>query len=184
MVDLRSVRPVSLLLVALTAFSVEAAGAQLVSPLKNPRLSLGISSGTGEDETEMPLTLAGPAVPGVGKIEALVTLPAALNFEKVTGIRVEQKVVKVDAKVQEKDGQRVLALTVQSGNPDKPLPNEALATLVFKVVKGAQPGVLSLDLQAKAFAPDNKEITPVDVYGGRVNIQESEAFYTCFFYMH
>lgn len=158
---------------------------------ESPRLSLGITSGTSESEVEVPFKLALPARTAIGRIEAQITFPtAALSFEKVAGYRVTQNEVKVEAKLQEAPGkdpgdQRVLALSVETGAGDRPLPEGVLASVVFKVARDTKPDVLALDLQAKAFAlSDRREINPVEVYGGRISIQTPEAFYACFFYMH
>jgi hypothetical protein len=172
-------------MMVLLGVAVQPAEAQLVTPLKNARLSLTISSGTPEAETEVTLKLAGPPGMTVGKVEAVVTFPAdALTFDKVTGALIAAELVKVETKVQEpKDGKRALAVTIQSAS-ERPLPPDALLNIVFTVTKGTKPGVLDLQLQAKAFGADGTELQPVEVYGGRINIQEGELFFGCFFYMH
>ena len=172
-------------MMVLFGVAVRPAGAQLITPLKNARLSLTISSGTPEAESEVTLKLAGPPGMSVAKVEAVVTFPAdALTFDKITGALVAAELVKLTTKVEEpKDGRRALTMTIQSAS-ERPLPPDALANIVFKVTKGTKPGVLDLQLQAKAFGPDGAEVQPVEVYGGRINIQEGELFFGCFFYMH
>ena len=185
MMNRRFVRAFAVVPAVLLGAVVQSAGAQLVTPLKNARLSLTISSGTPEAESEVSLKLAGPPGMAVGKVEAVVTFPAdALTFDKVTGALVSAELVKVETKVAEpKDGRRALTITVQSAS-ERPLPPDSLLNVVFKVTKGTKPGVLELQLQAKAFGQDGTEVTPVEVYGGRINIQEGELFFGCFFYMH
>lgn len=171
------------LLIALVCSGATAAAQ---TPPENPRLSLGIAAGTSDVESELQLKVALPPGLQLGRIDALLTYPAeTLNFEKIAGHLVEQGRVKVDTEVQAVDGgRRTLRLTVRSAEPGAALPVDALANIVFKVGKEVKPTVLDVALQAKVFTPDGREITPVAVYPGRINVQERAVFFGCFFYMH
>jgi hypothetical protein len=174
------------LLLAAFATVANAAGAQMVTPLKNPRLSLSISSGTEDEETEQQLKLTGPAGTPLGRIEAVITFPApTMEFRKVEGYLIASNVLKIETKVREiTEGRQALTLSIQPAAPDKPIPSDLLANIIFNVIRGTQPQVLTLDLTAKAFAPDKTEVASLEVFGGRVNVQDTKTFFGCFFYMH
>jgi hypothetical protein len=181
-------RPLTCVWVALTVLATAGAttaSAQLVPTLKNPRLSLGVSSGAPEADTEMFLKLAAPAGVAIGRVEATVVFPAAIEFQEITGAALTQKTVKAETKVSDVvDGRRTLTLALQPETAGQPLPREVNLNLVLKVVKDTPPGVLDVNLQAKAFTPANEPIGSLEVYNGRINIQAPETFFACFFYMH
>ncbi len=173
------------LVLALLAVGATTATAQLVPIVTAPQLSLGIASGAPEAPTEVALRLATPGDVPVARIEATVTFPTTLEFAKAGGVLVTEKIVDVDTKVANaSDGKRTLTLTLQPAVGDSPLLSEVNVTLVFNVAKDAKPGVLDLKLQAKAFSPNGRMVEGLKIFDGRVNIQEPETFYACFFYMH
>ncbi len=172
-------------LTAVIVFCAASAAAQLVPIVRAPQVSLGIASGAPEAPTEVALRLATPGDVPVGRVDATVTFPVTLEFSKVGGVLVSEKIVRVETTMATTaDGHRTLTLSLQPADGDQPLLSEVNVTLVFNVVKDARPGVLDVTLQAKAFAPDGKPVEGLKVFDGRVNIQESDTFYACFFYMH
>ncbi len=185
MCDVRRVRFACLMLAVVTMCGVGVARAQTAPPAK-PRLSLSIGSGAPESETELTLKLAAPAGMAVGRIEAEVTFQVeALRFDRVAGYLVSEKFLKADTKLGAPNlGKQTLVISFQSAKPGQPIPNDMQVDLVFTVAKGTKPGVLDVGLQAKVFAPDSAPFASVEVYDGRINIQEAEVFYSCFFYMH
>jgi hypothetical protein len=172
------------LMLAVAAGSAEASG-QLVSVPNKPRLSLGISAGAPEAETEVSMKLASPVGTSVGRIEAVVSFPISLEFKDVTGAAITQRTLKVDRKLSEPEGgRRSVALVIQSETAGQPLARETIVNLVFTVAKDTAPGVLDVNLQGKIFSPSGDPIPTLEVYSGRVNIQTTDVFTACFFYMH
>lgn len=183
--EILHVKRISLCLVAVIGVFAGAARAQSPS-LQSPRLNLSISAGAPGAETQVQFTLAGPPAMALGRIEAIISFPVeTLDFQKVAGYLLDMEAVKVETDVQApKEGRRIMLVTVRSGEADKPLPATALFDLHFTVAKGAKLGVLALDMSAKAFGLDGREVAPVNVFGGRINIQDPAIFFGCFFYMH
>ncbi|MBI4484242.1 MAG: hypothetical protein HY652_15310 [Acidobacteria bacterium] len=172
------------------------AQAQATRAPTGPRLSLGISSGASEVEVEVPLTFTPVRGMEAGRIEAQITFPSrTLSFLKVTGYLLSQQEIKIEAKAREVKGHSedsptgsVLEISVESASSNKPLPGGVLANLVFTVAKDAQPEVVALGIQAKLWTLTDppREIKPpeLELYEGRINLQEPRVFFGCFFYMH
>lgn len=165
--------------------------AQVASPATATRLSLGISSGTSEAEVEVPVNFAPAGGVEVGKVEAQISFPSqTLSFVKVSGYLASQQAVKIktDVRTGKKPGDGVLDLSLESANAARPLPAGVLTNVLFTVAKDAKPEILSLGIQAKAWLLGDppRELKPpeIEVYEGRINIQEPEVFFGCFFYMH
>jgi hypothetical protein len=170
--------------VALASFAAPVR-AQLVSAPDAPRLSLGISAGAPGSETEVQLKLAGPPDMDVGRIEAVISVPAVLEFKEVGGSMIAAELVKARTKVgPAKDGLTELAISLESGSSERSLPAAVLANVSFTVRREAKPGVLNLGLRATAFARDGRDLGALESFEGRINIQEPDVFYSCFFYMH
>ena len=185
------------LLVLISAVIAVGSGQAQILTAPNPRLTLGISSGTSGIEIEVPLTLT-PAKDGkVGKIQAEITFPSEImSFLKVSQYLASDQEVKIEAKVQNDEivqseelkenepPQSRLEITLES--PKKPLPAGILTTLVFQFAEEVEPGIIGLGLSARMWAfPDlSQEITAVETYEGRISIQEPDVFFGCFFYMH
>lgn len=191
------------LLVLISAVIAVGSGQAQILTAPNPRLTLGISSGTSGIEIEVPLTLT-PAKDGeVGKIQAEITFPSEImSFLKVSQYLAVDQEVKIEAKVQndevvqndeivqskelkENEPPRSrLEITLES--PTKPLPAGILTTLVFQFAEEVEPQIIGLGLSARMWAfPDlSQEITAVETYEGRISIQEPDVFFGCFFYMH
>ena len=183
--DIRSSKIVALAAAALSLVLAATVGAQ-TPPGTNPRLSLSIGSGAPEAETELTLKLA--SVPGVaiGRLDVEVTFPAeALRFDRVAGYLVTEGLLEVDSRLGDPVfGSRTLFLTLQSAKTGGLVPGDMQVDLLFTVAKETKPGVLDVSLKGTVLGPDGQPIEPVDLYGGRINIQEAEVFYACFFYMH
>ena len=185
MIPVLSARTVSLVLTALVTLGAVRTATAQSAPLDSPRLSLGISAGAPGADTQVQLTLAGPRDMALRKIDAVVSFAdGTLEFQKVAGYLLDSEILKVETREEKPEGgQRKLLVTV-TANSDKPLPLGALVSLHFKVTKETKLGVLDVKLAAKVLGLDSKEITPVAVFGGRINIQDPKIFFGCFFYMH
>ena len=89
------------LLVLISAVIAVGSGQAQILTAPNPRLTLGISSGTSGIEIEVPLTPT-PARDGeIGKIQAEITFPSKImSFLKVSQYLASDEDVKIEAKVQ------------------------------------------------------------------------------------
>jgi len=182
---------VPVLLVLISAIASVGLGQVQILTAPNPRLTLGISSGTSGIEIEVPLTLT-PARDGeIGKIQAEITFPSKImSFLKVSQYLASDEDVKIEAKVQSEEAKENkpprsrLEITLES--PKKPLPAGILTALVFEFAEEVEPEIVGLGLSARMWAfPDlSQEITAVETYEGRISIQEPAVFFGCFFYMH
>ncbi len=182
MKPLRSIM-VSLILLVGMALASRPASAQLSEPEK-PRLLLGIAFGTSGVETELSLRLTFPRGVQVGKVQAEIILPAdKLVFVRAVGRAASGGDVRLD-----QDGEDVApgVLEIVAESSARPIPSGVVATLVFRVADEVEPEIVAVGLRGRLWAyPDvSQEITPVETYEGRVNIQEPAVFFACFFYMH